>query len=429
MDPMLIKSGLFGRGLVTINTPRGVAMFNEALGSLGIEPTDHKSFGIDGVGWSPDIATERGDPHYMGAGATRFGIIATPEQEGKPIHIPMFSFKRRLERQYFDRFKRPIIDTTTSSCVVQEFIYDTLTNDTPKDFVFMDEVLVHSSAGKLVEDVAEQKQLAADFESPGLKWFNKSLRTRIIVSAAEYGDLRRRRCEFPDWKFSLIGDFWARFEGKMVFVLRAGADSILIVEDEAWLPKIQPEKGERYRVFALNERRRIIEYLIDEDLVELDLKAYKNNTDLLAWLEQLENYLIMEAVCSFEPDCDFAEMSKGKRSRILVGRKNDIELLSELQRFKRSLTSKVSGKAIPEVSEGLGLLLLRPNQKLLSQRYQDVLWMLLLRLQESPPDPLLLYKHDKERFFKLFEGWTPAKKQWVSTFVSENYQPEMSAEP
>jgi len=429
MDPMLIESGLFGRGLVTINTQKSVAMFNEALGSLGIEPTKLKRFDIDGVGWSPQIAAERGDPHYMGAGATRFGIIATPEQEGKPIHIPMFSFKRRLERQYFDRFKRPIIDTTTSSCVVQEFIHDTLLNESPKDFVFMDEVLVHSSAGRLVEMVAEQRQLADTFMGAGTAWFDGSLRTKIIVSAAEYGDLRRRRCEFPDWKFSLIGDFWARFEDKMVFVLRAGADSILIVEDEAWLPKIQPEKGERYRVFALNERRRIIEYLIDEDLVELDLKAYKNNPDMLTWLEQLEHYLTMDAVCSLEPDCDFAEMSKGKRSRILVGRKNDIALLSELQRFKRALTSKVSGKAIPEVSDGLGLLLLRPNKKLLSQRHQDILWMLLLRLQESPPDPLLLYQHDKERFFKLFEGWTPAKKSWVSAFVSENYQPEMSAEP
>src|SRR3989338_3834522 len=167
MDPMLIESGLFGRGLVTINTQKSVAMFNEALGSLGIEPTKLKRFDIDGVGWSPQIAAERGDPHYMGAGATRFGIIATPEHEGKPIHIPMFSFKRRLERQYFDRFKRPIIDTTTSSCVVQEFIHDTLLNESPKDFVFMDEVLVHSSAGRPAAMVAAQRQLRDTFMGAG----------------------------------------------------------------------------------------------------------------------------------------------------------------------------------------------------------------------------------------------------------------------
>ena len=55
MDQMLIDSGLFGRGLVPIATPKGVAMFNEALGTLGIGPTKLTRFDIDGIGWSPQI--------------------------------------------------------------------------------------------------------------------------------------------------------------------------------------------------------------------------------------------------------------------------------------------------------------------------------------------------------------------------------------
>ena len=96
MDRILIDSGLFGGGLALINTPRGVAMYNEALKGLGIEPTGLKTFQIDGIGWSPEISTEKGNRAYLTHGnANQIGIIVTPDQYRKPIHFPSNTFSLR----------------------------------------------------------------------------------------------------------------------------------------------------------------------------------------------------------------------------------------------------------------------------------------------------------------------------------------------
>jgi hypothetical protein len=433
MDQLLVKSGLFGKGLVPIDTPKAVKMYNEALIDLGIEPTTLTSFRIDGIGWSPEIAAERGDPGYLGHGpANRVAIIVTPDQDRKPIFLPTYSFKRRLMQNFLARSMREIADITQDTCVRLEFENQMLEYQNPKDLLYLDEVTVEASAGLLMEDAAAQRKLVDDFMAPGLGVDNpqeiRQLCRTIIDSAKTHGDLRRRRTEIPPFKFSLIGNFWSRVFGG-VFVLRAGADSILIVEDESWLPQIQPEKGERYQVFGIGDRDNIIKCLVEEDMLKLDLKQYRKHPELLGELDTLEHFITIDALCKIDPECDVSAMSVSKQKGVLTTAKNKSlvpPLLADLQKFRRTVSSGVSGKSELRITEALALTLLRPNERLDQDQYQRILWMLLQRLQEDPPDILKLYTHDKERFFALFSTWPDAKKRWAASHISANYVPEMN---
>ena len=81
----LIRDGLFGAGLIAIDTPELVGRYNACLQQLGIAPTDLTSFRIDGMGWSPEIARDKGDIHYLCAGiANPMAVIVSPSQRGKP---------------------------------------------------------------------------------------------------------------------------------------------------------------------------------------------------------------------------------------------------------------------------------------------------------------------------------------------------------
>lgn len=420
MHPLLIESGLFGGGLVRLRKSEDIARYNDALVDFGIAPTSLNEISIDGAGWSPEIALEKGNRRYMDQGeANQSVIIATPDQERLPIHVPAQSYERRLLANFFARSRREIADITTSACVRLHLEQGMTSFETPKDLLYLEHVVVQASCGKLYDEVATQKALATEFLSEGNQWFDAELRKRIIESGRTSGNLLRRRVEIPDFPFTLIGNFWHRAFGG-VFVLQAGKDKILIVEDEKLLPGLEPERGERYSVFSIAQKKELIEHLLSEDLIEFDLAYYKEHPEEL---NELKNYIVADIVCRCEPDCDFAAMSAPKRKSVLVDSKDaEQPLLPSLERFTRTLSGK-SVKAL-HMHEGLGLHLLRPSEKA-GENAQSVLWMLLLLLQENPFNVLRLYEHDKERFFALFETWSASKKRWAARYVADRYVPEM----
>ena len=63
-----------------------VERYNKCLKTLGFKETKLKSFSVDGVGWSPEVAEEMKDVHYLNHGdANPHGIIISPLQKGKPV--------------------------------------------------------------------------------------------------------------------------------------------------------------------------------------------------------------------------------------------------------------------------------------------------------------------------------------------------------
>ena len=82
-----------------------VERYNQCLETLGFKPTKLKSFSIDGIGWSPEIAEEKDDLNYLNHGeANPHGIIISPLQKGKPVYVPYHTFDRAMMKFIFKTY-------------------------------------------------------------------------------------------------------------------------------------------------------------------------------------------------------------------------------------------------------------------------------------------------------------------------------------
>ena len=68
-------------------TPRWSLATTDALTNLGVETTGLDRFRIDRRGWSPEIAVERGDKHYLAHGhANPLAVVVSPDQRGAALY-------------------------------------------------------------------------------------------------------------------------------------------------------------------------------------------------------------------------------------------------------------------------------------------------------------------------------------------------------
>ena len=114
----LREAGLFGGALVTLSGSLA-KRYNACLAMLGVTPTKLKTFSIDGMGWSPEVAVEKKENYYLNTGEANVNaIIISPDQKGKPAHMPSHSFDRDVMEAVFAAYGSEIRDITKDSALV-----------------------------------------------------------------------------------------------------------------------------------------------------------------------------------------------------------------------------------------------------------------------------------------------------------------------
>src|SRR4051812_28767781 len=142
----LIKSGLYGGGLVSVATPELVRRYNACLEEIGQQPTKLTSFNIDAVGWSPEVADEKKNMEYLSLGAAnRFAIILTPEQSGLPVYRPVHTFDRIAMEKVFRNAKAQIAALTADSALWLDFSQTLTKFVSPYDLLMIEWVNIRAS--------------------------------------------------------------------------------------------------------------------------------------------------------------------------------------------------------------------------------------------------------------------------------------------
>ena len=273
----LIRDGLFGAGLVAIDTPKLVGRYNACLQQLGIAPTGLTSFRIDGLGWSPEIARDKGDIRYLCAGiANPMGVIVSPSQRGKPIYSPFNSYDRRMLDAYFDRYHQTIADITATTYLGLDIDQELTRYETPRDLLLVRYIVVRSVAGGLFDAARAQGALVERFMADDLAWFDPRLRAALVGMRASgaisaIAASRSRRLRFDVWTFHTQA-----FGG--VFVLRClkSGGTMLLVEDGALLGGGAGDAEERAVADADLPQR-----LEDEEIVEIEWEWYRAHPEVL----------------------------------------------------------------------------------------------------------------------------------------------------
>lgn len=412
MISQAVQMRMFGVGLLPIDTPALVSRYNQCLEHLGIDPTPLHFFHVDGMGWSPEIATERQDPYYLSAGvANPMAIVLSPDQRFKPILFPYSSYDRALMNAYFEQFANEIADITSSAYIGLDIDQGLSRYQNPRDLLLVEYIIVRSHAGELTAAALHQRRLVDRFNSNGLEWFEPKLRDEIIQSAKFHGDLRFRRVYIPDMRFADIQSFYTRaFEG--VFVLRDPAkhSNILVIEKSEKLPAF---KNGTQDTFAITDPK-LLGRLFRENWVEVNLRWYKQNLNAL---EQKRECVLAHILCSEDPALDYLALSSAQKKRKManLGAGTLPEVIDELERLIKQLEQN----SIPsryDLSPELQMLLLRPDPHL-SESEQALAWQLITRLQ--PLDVYQLYRADRNRFLEQYNTWPESKKAWAKHMIME----------
>ena len=399
---------LLERNLVQVASKALVSRYNEALVALGLEPTTLTRFHIDALGYSFEIAEEKGVDYLSHGPANPLGIILTPNQQKASFYAPVPSFYIQLMYEYYAKFQREIADITKDTAIWLDFDQGLSRYTSPEHLLRLEAVTVHSGAGSLTEAAALQTKLVETFRDDPIAWFNPNFRQKIIESAKEHGDLRDRYLVISPARFDDIDSFYSPAFGG-VFVLRpSSGNPYLIVCDRAAYDGLARKRNALY----LHDGE-LIEQLYAENLISVDLPHYAAQPDEL---RRIYDYLLADLLYDDGLELDFSDLTVPQRRQRLRLIDDVPEVLLELE----YLTAKLeAGEKIrvSQLSGNLIRLLLRPTDNV-NDHARDVVWKLLARLEGR--DISRQYEFDRERFLEAYETWPEAKQAWAVELLSKS---------
>ena len=408
----LIKANLYRSESISVSG-KLVERYNKCLIKLGFTATKLTSFTIDGVGWSPEIAEEKGVSFYLNNGeANTYAIIITPKQKGLPVYNPFNSFDRELMKMVFKKHEKTINDITRDSAVCVEFDQKIDVFYEPLDVLrYKDITIKFHLIDNLHKAKEEQLKLVALFYTDN-NFIDEKVHEKLITSAKKYGDLRERNLNIEEITFTTDSFYTKAFGG--VFLLRDLVTPVLIFENEATYK--EAIKDTTYDVLMYHiSHKEMIDKLISYNVLELDLeeeitkKRYKRVQKFIfsSYLKETAHPVkeILEEEILFKSYLNKIDISSRKK---IMG----------LERFLEK--KKISKNANPKdiIDEVVYTALHKPHSSL-KPNHQDLIWYLLVNI--APKDMLFLYWYDKEQFYKVFKTLENSTQDWVIETVKSGF--------
>ncbi len=401
---------LFGGGLVPLSGSLA-KRYNDCLAMLGVKPTALSHFSVDGLGWSPEIAEEKGENYYLNIGdANPNAIIISPAQRGKPVFMPSHSFDRDLMHAIFTAYDKQIRDITKDAALVVHLDQHVDAFYEPFDLLKYKHITVSFEVlNKLEHHQKEQRALIATFKE-GNNFIDRELHHKILASAKEFGDLRYRKLSLENVSLK-VNSFYTRAFGG-VFLLRDFLTPILVFEDLEVYKKAIKDTHHDVMLFH-KDHDELMNILVSHDIAELDLKtAFKSPN-----YQRIKMHLFSQALVDNEHAVNeiFENQFLFKKylnEFDLETRKRLMGVGLYLEKIAQSNQTKMEDIVDPRYSKALH----KPHRKL-EVEHQELIWKLITKI--APVDPLHLYWYDKEQFYEAYKNWKPGYQEWVITSISK----------
>ncbi len=389
-----------------------VERYNKCLKTLGFKETKLTSFSIDGIGWSPEIAEEKKNVHYLNhGGANPQGIIISPLQKGKPVYLPFHSFDRDMMQHIFRTHGSKINDITRDSAICIDFDQDIDVFYEPLDILKYDDVSISFRLIDNLEDrQKEQLQLVDKFRT-GNNFIDEDIHNELLESAKTYGDLRNRDLNLHALHYT-TGSFYTRAFGG-VYLLRDFIQTILVFENEDSYKEAIKDTVHDVLIYYIDQPE-LVEKLKSHIIIECDLE-YMVTTPNYDRIKKFELYNKLE-----QPEHPIKEILDSKAlfksylNKINIdARKQVMGVELYLEKLERSNAYKIEDM----VDQSMYFALHQPHSSL-SSEHRDLIHKLLINI--APKDVLFLYWYDKEQFYKNYETWDASFQDWVIETISNN---------
>lgn len=412
----LIESELFGHNLIEVNNAAMVKRYNECLNDIGLAPTKLKKFHVDGWGWSPEIADEQGDRHYLSHGlANPYGIIISPKQASSSVYMPFHSFDRDIHQSIFSQYNAQITDITTKSGLWFELDQEISAYRSPQDLLMVDYMKVNFfSVDRLMVAAKNQRGLIREFYDKPQAWSNDKLRQDIIDSCKKFGDLRYMKFDIPTHPFNDIDTFYtAAFKGLYVFKRLKNDKPLLVYAGSETTVSGETKHG--HIEYNLHDPS-LISFLYNAELVSSDLTLYQTNPGLV---EVMKEHVLLTALSGLDDVVEYDSLNKNQKKGLINRMAQDGSLPEIYFDFERFYSQLREGGNIgaSDISESLRPYLLHPSLHL-DGHDKIVLWQLLSNFNSA--NPVLMYLFDKSRFYTEYQTWNDQLQTWVISKLMEH---------
>jgi len=389
-----------------------VERYNLCLLKLGFDKTKLKSFSIDGIGWSPEIAEEKKNLHYLNHGeANPHGIIITPLQKGKPVYMPTHTFDRDMMQLFFKMYGSQINDITRDCAICLDFDQAIDTFYEPLDILKYDTVFIRFHLINDLDKIQEEQLNLIEKFKTGNNFIDENIQEQLLQSAKTHGDLRNRQLVLEPLVFKTDSFFTKAFGG--VYLLRDFIKTIIVFEDKEAHKEAIKNTDYDVLIYHISEPElvdKLKNHLIIECNLELAVKTPRYDRIKKAMLHN-------ELQDTKHPIKDILDDSVLFRKYLntidanALKRVNGVEIY--LERLERSNAFKIQDL----IDQSFYFALHEPHSAL-DVKHLDLIWKLLINI--APKDVLFLYWYDKEQFYKTYETWDASFQDWVIETISNN---------
>lgn len=407
----LIEANLYRSDLIPVSG-KLVERYNKCLIKLGFTPTKLKTFLIDGMGWSPEIAEEKQDLNYLNHGeANPHGVIITPLQKGKPVYLPFHTFDRDMMKYIFKVYEDKINDITRDSAICIDFDQKIDVFYEPLDVLKYKTIHINFHfMNNLYHQQQEQLQLIEKFKRD-YNFIDENVHAELLESAKTYGDLRNRDLELPAIDFSVSSFYTRAFGG--VYVLRDFISPIVIFEDEKWYKEAIKNTSHDVLIFHIQQKELMVK-LREHIIVEYNLEEAVKTTRYERVKKYEMSLHLKETEHPIKSILDNPILYKSYLNKLDIdARKKVMSVERYLEKLETSNQFKIADIVDPKLFDALH----KPHSSL-DAKHQDLIWKLLVNI--APKDVLYWYWYDKEDFYNNFEQWDESLKAWVVETISNN---------
>ncbi|WP_298345773.1 DUF6638 family protein [uncultured Algibacter sp.] len=389
-----------------------VERYNKCLVKLGFTETKLKTFHIDGMGWSPEIAEEKDDNSYLNNGeANPHGIIISPLQKGKPVYLPFHTFDRDIMKFVFKIHGEKIKDITRDCAICLDFDQGVDAFYEPLDVLKYDKITINFHLiDRLWYIQKEQLQLVERFNT-GNNFIDENLHQELLALAKAYGDLRERDLDLHQLQFATDSFYTRAFGG--VYVLRDFIKPIIVFEDETWHKEAIKDTNHDVLIYHI-EQPELMDKLRDHVIIEYDLEKVVE-TKRYQRIKKFE--MVQHLKKSQHPIKDILNdpiLFKSYLNKLDIKARKKV---MSVERYLEKLETSNQFKIADIVDEKLFEALHQPHSSL-DAKHQDLIWKLLVNISEK--DVLYWYWYDKEAFYNSFKTWDDSFKEWAIETISNN---------
>jgi hypothetical protein len=408
----LKRSELFGAALVPV-TGALVERYNKCLSFIGTTPTQLKSFHIDAMGWSPEIADEKDDFLYLNSGeANPNAIILSPKQNEKPAYSPFHSFDREIMTRVFKEYKHIIKDITRDAaiCIDLDQYIDAFYE--PEDLLNYNQITVGFT---IIEDLysiqQQQLELIEEFNRED-NFLDESLHLKILASARKHGDLRARTLKLDSIDYETNSFYTKAFGGVFVFRKRKSGRNILIFESKEAAEKV--DASSKTQAFHIEDGR-LYSALAGEKMIVLDPEQSVRS----GYFERVRKSIFLShvkgAAHSLSDIIENSNIAKRYLNKFSPEARKQLIILDRLQdNASKSNALDIEGGLTREV-----LACIQIPMPELPMDVQELVWRLIVKTAKYK-DPLFLYWYDKETFYAEYTAWDSSYQDWVIKLIKQN---------